>query len=282
MILTGSILFPFFEWMYGAAGAEDPSNLAWRTSCIIPGLVCTAFTFIILRSSDDSPKGNYRKRKRLGLMQKDSAMSHLKAGVFDYNTWILLIQYGCCFGVEITTTNAVALYFKEEFELSTASAAALGSIFGFMNIFFRGLGGFFSDMSNAYRGMRGRLFWQHLVFFLEGVFIIIFSRAGTLTGAIASLVVFSIFCQAAEGSTFGIVPYLNPSLTGTVAGIIGAGGNAGAVVFSVIFKDNEYRTAFFYMGLATISMSVLSNFVWIKGYQGLFLKRRTPPSHTNG
>lgn len=209
-------------------------------------------------------------------MQKNSAMNQLQSGVLDYNTWILLIQYGCCFGVELTTSNAVALYFKEEFELSTASAAAVGSVFGFMNIFCRGLGGFLSDVSNAYQGMRGRLIWQQTSFFFEGVLIIIFSKAQTLGGAVASLVAFSLFVQAAEGSTFGIVPYLNSNLTGTVTGIIGAGGNAGAVIFSIIFRQTDYRAAFYCMGLSTLIVSALSNFIWIKGYQGLLLKKRVP------
>ena len=68
----------------------------------------------------------------------------------------------------LTKQNKAALYFKEEFELSTEAAAAIASIFGWMNLFARGLGGFLSDISNAYRGMRGRLIWQFLCFALEG------------------------------------------------------------------------------------------------------------------
>lgn len=140
-IVVGSMLFPMFKAIYGAAGTEkDPAELSWRTCCIIPGLMCTVFTFVVLRHSDDSPKGNYTKRKKLGLMQKQSAMKHLKAAMKDYNMWLLLIQYGCCFGVELTTSNAAALYFKEEFELSTEAAAAVASTFGWMNLFARGLG----------------------------------------------------------------------------------------------------------------------------------------------
>lgn len=276
-ILVGTILFPLFKLIYKSAGtAMDPAELSWRTCCIIPGLICSCFTFIVLRHSDDSPKGNYRKRKRLGLMQKDSAMHHIKAAVCDHNTWLLLIQYGCCFGVELTTTNAAALYFKEEFELSTESAAAIASTFGWMNLFARGLGGFLSDVSNAYRGMRGRLVWQFVCFALEGAFICAFSKANSLAGAIIALMTFSLFVQGAEGSTFGIVPYLNPNLTGTVAGIVGAGGSAGAVVFSIMFRQMDYRIAFFYMGVATTCSSVLSIFIWIVGYEGLFFKRRMP------
>ncbi|KAL7535648.1 hypothetical protein ACHAXR_010773 [Thalassiosira sp. AJA248-18] len=278
-IFVGSMLFPLFKWIYSAAGTEkDPADLSWRTCCIIPGLMCTIFTFYVLRYSDDSPKGNYRKRKHLGLMQKPSATKHIKAAIHDHNTWLLLIQYGCCFGVELTTSNAAALYFKEEFELSTEAAAAVASTFGWMNLFARGLGGFLSDISNAYLGMRGRLIWQMLCFFLEGVFVMLFSKAKTLGGAITALMTFSLFVQGAEGSTFGIVPYLNPNVTGTVAGIVGAGGNAGAVIFSIFFRQMEYRDAFFWMGAATSVISSLSIFVWIKGYEGLFFQKRVIPA----
>lgn len=106
---------------------------------------------------------------------------------------------------------------------------------------------------------------------------VVFSKARTLGGAIASLMVFSIFVQGAEGSTFGIVPYLNPNVTGTVAGVIGAGGNAGAVIFSILFQQLEYRDAFFWMGVSTAVISLLSVFVWIKGYEGLFWPKRVMP-----
>jgi NNP family nitrate/nitrite transporter-like MFS transporter len=52
--------------------------------------------------------------------------------------------------------------------MSTEAAASIASIFGWMNLFARGLGGFLSDISNAYRGMRGRLIWQFMCFALEG------------------------------------------------------------------------------------------------------------------
>lgn len=74
--------------------------------------------------------------------------------------------------------------------LTVSTAAAVASVFGWMNLFCRGLGGFLSDVSNAYMGMRGRLIWQHISFFFEGVFIMIFSNAESLGGAIASLMAF--------------------------------------------------------------------------------------------
>jgi len=278
-LFVGSMLFPLFKLIYSKAGTQqDPATVSWRTCCIIPGLLCAGFSYFVVRYSDDSPKGNYHKRKKLGLMRKHSAWQHIKSALSDFNTWLLVLMYGCCFGVELTTTNAAALYFTEEFQLSTESAAAVAFTFGAMNLFARGLGGFLSDVSNAYWGMRGRLIWQLTCFALEGAFIMVFSKAKSLAGSIAALMTFSIFVQGAEGSTFGIVPYLNPDLTGTVAGIIGAGGNAGAVVFSIIFQKLPYRDAFFWMGASTTCMSVLSTLVWIKGYEGLFFKRRVFPN----
>jgi hypothetical protein len=106
-IFIGSVLFPLFKWIYGSAGATmDPAEASWRTCCVVPGLMCIAFTFVVIRYSDDHPKGNFSKRKKSGFMQTTSSTKILKSALRDHNTWLLLVQYGCCFGVELTTSNA--------------------------------------------------------------------------------------------------------------------------------------------------------------------------------
>lgn len=94
-------------------------------------------------------------------------------------------------------TNASALYFQDEFGQSTVSAAAIASVFGFMNLFARGLGGFGSDLFNAKYGMRGRMAWQALMLFLEGVAIVVFAYADTLPGSILALIFLSLMVQGA-------------------------------------------------------------------------------------
>ena len=108
--------------------------------------------------------------------------------------------------------NAAATYFVDQFDLSTETASAIASIFGFMNIFARGLGGYFSDKANAYIGMKGRLLVQLLLLMLEGASMVFFARMRELWSAILALAIFSIFVQAAEGSTYGIVPFVNPQV----------------------------------------------------------------------
>lgn len=121
----GSALFPLFKVIYGGN-----SNLAWRTVCAVPAVVAIAWGITILFISDDAPKGNYKELKKVGQMPEVSAAASFRTGALNLNTWILFIQYACCFGVELTMNNAAALYFVDQFGQSTESAAAIASIFG--------------------------------------------------------------------------------------------------------------------------------------------------------
>jgi NNP family nitrate/nitrite transporter-like MFS transporter len=51
--------------------------------------------------------------------------------------------------------------------------------------------------------MRGRLGWQSMVLLLEGLMVIAFANSSKLAVAIVVLVLFSIFVQGAEGSSYG-------------------------------------------------------------------------------
>jgi len=262
-IVMGSVLFPLFKTGMSA-------ETAWRTVSIVPACVGFLTGFTIIRISDDCPKGNYKEMKANGIMQEVSASASFRDGALNFNTWLLFIQYGCCFGVELTMNNASASYFKKEFELTTESAAAIASIFGWMNLFARGLGGFTSDKFNAKMGMRGRLIWQTLCLIIEGIMVLIFAQTKSLGLAIFILVIFSSFVQAAEGSTYGIVPYVDPPSTGSIAGIVGAGGNTGAVCFGLCFRQlDNIKTAFNIMGFSILGSALLTFLIVIKNHRSI-------------
>lgn len=261
-IVMGSVLFPLFKTGMSA-------EKAWRTVCIVPACVGMLTGFLIPRISDDAPKGNYAEMKKNGTMPEVSAAASFRTGTLNLNTWLLFIQYACCFGVELTMNNAAASYFKTKFELSTEAAAAIASIFGWMNLFARGVGGYVSDKANAKMGMRGRLIWQTACLVIEGIMVLIFANTNKLWAAILIMVIFSSFVQAAEGSTYGIVPYVNPPVTGSISGIVGAGGNTGAVCFGLGFRQLESYQAFVLMGSCIIASGVISLFICIKGHAGL-------------
>jgi NNP family nitrate/nitrite transporter-like MFS transporter len=142
-VLMGSILFPLFKGIY-----DGNADKAWRTACAVPATMGLVTAFCVIKFTDDSPKGNFSKLKKQDQMGHVNVGEAYKKGILNVNTWLVFIQYACCFGVEITMNNAAALYFKEQFGLSTETAAVVASIFGWMNLFARGLGGYVSDRSN--------------------------------------------------------------------------------------------------------------------------------------
>ena len=71
---------------------------------------------------------------------------------------------------------------------------------------------------------------------LEGVCIFIFAEMSNLAASIIMLTICSFFVQGAQGTTYGIVPYVNSASPGAVMGIVGAGGPMGAVTFGLIFR----------------------------------------------
>ena len=57
--------------------------------------------------------------------------------------------------------------------------------------------------------------------------------------AIGTMIVFSLFVQMSEGATYSVVPFVNKKALGSVAGIVGAGGNMGAVAAGFLFRAEE-------------------------------------------
>jgi NNP family nitrate/nitrite transporter-like MFS transporter len=80
---------------------------------------------------------------------------------------------------------------------------------------------------------------------------------------------FSIFTQCAEGAIYGVVPYVNPKYTGTIAGIVGGGGNLGGVVFGFGFRSLSYTAAFLMMGSLVLVSSFLTFFIRIPGHRSM-------------
>jgi NNP family nitrate/nitrite transporter-like MFS transporter len=251
-LLIGTILFPAFTDYY-----DGDSERSWRTICIIPASLAFTFGLILPFISDDAPVGNYSEMTKNGTMDRIYFTTSLRKGATK-NTWILFIQYACSFGVELVMYNAAVLYYTSEFGLSTKQASTFGFLYGSMNVFARGFGGYFSDQLNIKFGMRGRLWLLTILLVLEGITIIIFSFTKTLALAVVVMCIFSIFTQAAEGAIFGVVPYVSKLYNGAVAGFVGSGGNVGSVVYGLGFRSLPYDQAFLVMGAIVISSSLLS------------------------
>ena len=226
---------------------------AWRYAMIVPGAVLLIMGFVYYFFTQDTPNGNLSELRK---NDPDYALKHEEKGGFlkackDRRVWALFVMYGACFGVELTINNIAAIYYKDYFSLDLKTAGLIAGLFGLMNIFARSLGGVFGDKFGIKFGLKGRVRFLFLVLFLEGLSLILFSQMSFLPLAVGTMIIFSLFVQMSEGATYSVVPFINKKALGAVSGIVGAGGNAGAVAAGFLFKYENitYPEALFIIGL---------------------------------
>ena len=106
-----------------------------------------------------------------------------------------------------------------------------------MNIFARTLGGVFGDRFGQRWGLSGRVKWLFIAMFCEGLALMLFSQMQhALAGRPGLDPVQSVRADVGRGHVRrGAVR--QPKALGSVAGIVGAGGNAGAVAAGFLFKS---------------------------------------------
>lgn len=140
---------------------------------------------------------------------------------------ILNVSYFVTFGSELAVVSMLPLFFMETFELSAVKAGLLASGFAFMNLVARPTGGFFSDTF----GRR-----KSLTILIAGLAVgyLVLSQIHSgwpIVLAVMATMMCSFFVQAGEGAVFAIVPLVKRSMTGQIAGMTGAYGNVGAVIY---------------------------------------------------
>lgn len=241
------LLLALILWL----GAD--ASLGWRLAMVAPGVLMLASGIAYWRLTQDSPEGNFdRLRAQRSAPDAPSGWSNFAAVSKDPRVWMLFIAYALCFGVELTVHNVAALYYFDRFHLSLKTAGLLAGSFGLLALFARALGGLWSDRIARTRGLPGRVWLLFALLFGEGLALIVFSRMSLLPLAFASMLLFGLCVHMSCGATYGLVPFINRRAVGSVAGIVGAGGNAGAVAAGFLFKVDglDAQTAFFYLGWA--------------------------------
>lgn len=238
-------------------------TLAWRYAMVVPGVAMILCAILYYKFTTDLPEGNFKDLEKNNPQfaghSKKSKGAFMEA-VKDHRVWALFVIYGACFGVELTINNIAAIYYNDYFQLDLKMAGLIAGLFGLMNIFARSLGGLFGDKAGIKWGLKGRVAFLGIVLFCEGLALIVFSKMAVLPLAITSMIVFSLFVQMTEGATYSVVPFVNKKAIGAVSGIVGAGGNAGAVAAGFLFKSESlsYPEALTIMGIVVTVVSALS------------------------
>ena len=238
--------------------------LGWRLAMVIPGVALFIMGIVYYFFTQDAPDGNYEELREKGAIADESrSIASFLLAIKDYRVWALFVIYAACFGVELTINNIAALYYHDKFHLDVKTAGLIAGLFGVMNIFARTTGGFFSDFFAKKMGLRGRVMFLFVVLLGEGITLVLFSQMGVLVLAVGTMIVFSLFVQMSEGATYGIVPFINRKALGAVAGIVGAGGNAGAVAAGFLFRAEgiTMQQGLLYLGAMVAVASIGTVFV---------------------
>ncbi|MEW6169261.1 MAG: MFS transporter [Pseudomonadota bacterium] len=214
-------------------------TLGWRVALLTPGVLMLVVAGLYWRYTQDCPAGNYSALRATGLLPdsgKKAGWQSFRRAAGNYRVWMLFITYGACFGVEIFIHNIAAIYYVEHFDLSLKSAGLAAGSFGLLALFARALGGIASDRIAGRFGLDGRGMLLFVLIVGEGLGLLWFAQAGSVAIAIAAMIGFGLFTHMACGATYALVPFVDRNALGGVAGIIGAGGNVGAVAAGFLMK----------------------------------------------
>ena len=255
-------LMPLIVAAVVSLGVEQA--FGWRVAMFVPGVAMIIMAFVYARFTQDTPQGDIIDLRRKGINTdsgKKGGWAIFVQASKNYRVWALGATYGACFGVEIFIHNIAASYYVDRFGLSIQNAGFAAGIFGALALFARAFGGIASDKIASYKGLDGRTLLLFALMLGEGVGLVWFSQAQTVGMAIAAMSLFGLFTHMACGATYAVMPFVDRKALGGVAGIIGAGGNIGAVAAGFLNKAAATpQQTLFILGLvvAGISLCALS------------------------
>ncbi len=232
----------------------------WRVAMFVPGVAMFLCGIAYLALTQDTPGGSMAELRARGEMPPRTRSGGFKEAAADPRVWALFAIYASCFGMELTIDNIAALYFADYFHLALTAAGFVAASFGMMNLFARALGGIVSDRCYKNWGLRGRVTLLGSTLLCEGLAMILFSRMRILPLAIGSMMLTGLFVKMSNGATYSVVPFVNKRALGAVAGIVGAGGNVGAVLAGFLFKTASltWPEALLILGMTVAAVSTLT------------------------
>lgn len=173
---------------------------------------------------------------------------------------ILSLVYALTFGSELAVVSMFPEFLEQTFALPAVVAGVLGSCFAFFNLVTRPLGG----------GLADRFGRRRVLFFLVAGSGICYWIMGGMDAdwpvvlAVGMAVLCSVMIQAGNGACFAMIPLVRRDLTGQLAGVAGAYGNVGAVMFLTVLSFVSVSVFFYviagYALLVTLSLAFLDPF----------------------
>ena len=164
---------------------------------------------------------------------------------------VLNLAYLVTFGSELALVSMLPLFYKDTFETSTVLAGVLAAIYPIMNLVARPAGGIISDKFGRKRTLVVLFTGIALSFALLAQV----DASWALPLVVATTIICGLFSKAGSGAVFAMVPLIQRRMTGQIAGMAGAYGNIGGVIFLTILS--LVSTQAFFMFIASAGAIVL-------------------------
>ena len=257
----GGVTQSVMPWVLAAAvGFGLTNSTGWRVSMVVPAALMVIVGIMYWKFTQDCPQGNYKELLAHGIEPesgKKGGWAIFMAAAANYRVWMLFVTYAACFGIELFVHNVAASYYVDHFKLDLKSAGLAAGSFGLLALFARALGGLISDRIAHARGLDARTMLLFALMLGEGLGLLWFAGTDTTAMAVIAMIVFGLFTHMACGATYALVPFIDRKALGGVAGIIGAGGNVGAVLAGFLLKGvGDVQRCFMILGGCVVCSSV--------------------------
>jgi len=166
---------------------------------------------------------------------------------------ILSLAYAVTFGAELAVVSMLPLFFLDTFNTSVIMAGLLAATFAGMDVISCPSGGWISDRFGRKRTLVVLLSALALGFLIMSQI----NSEWPLVVAVLVMMACSFFVGSGAGGVFAIVPLIRRRLTGQIAGVVGAYGNIGAVLFLTVLSFVTVET-FFIVIAASVAVTVIA------------------------
>ncbi len=166
---------------------------------------------------------------------------------------ILDWAYFVTFGTELAVVSMLAMFYVNWFDLPKVTAALLAGIYPFLNLIARPGGGWVSDLIGRRRTLIIVFAGITTSFLLLGMM----SKEWSVWMVVMLTIVAGIFAKMGSGAVYAMVPLVQRRMTGQIAGMVGAFGNVGGVVFLTVNSLVDYNQFFLVIGIAAALVFML-------------------------
>jgi len=166
---------------------------------------------------------------------------------------ILSLAYAVTFGTELAVVSMLPLFFLDTFHTSAVAAGLLAASFAGMDVVSCPGGGWLSDRFGRKKTL------IVLLSALTAGFVLVsqINSSWPIPVAVIVLMACSFFVGSGAGGVFAVVPLIRRRLTGQIAGVVGAYGNIGAVIFLTVLSFVSAQT-FFLVIAAAVAVTVFA------------------------